>query len=110
MNKQQREQIMRDAIQRYTVPHQMAKIVEESGELGAAVAMHLACPDETTRLALLDECADMQIMIDELRLMSSYVDANLEARIEYKLERLWTSWLRRLCNAQYNSSCRYGHD
>ena len=88
MKKNQREATMLAAIQRYGIPRQMAKVVEECGELAAAVALNLADPDDATRLGLLDECADVQIMLWQMRLMSTYIDVNLEDRIEMKLDRL----------------------
>ena len=88
MNIKQRESIMLRAIQRFGVNGQMMKAAEEAGELVQAIVKHLLAPTDTTRLALLDECADAAIMLEEIKLMSPYVAANLEARIEYKLERL----------------------
>ena len=97
MKKNQREATMLAAIQRYGIPRQMAKVVEECGELAAAVALHLADPDEATRLGLLDECADVQIMLWQIRRMSQYIDMNLDARIEYKLDRLLDRMAMEVC-------------
>ena len=88
MNTKQRESIMLRAIQRFGVNGQMMKAAEEAGELVQAIVKHLLAPSAETRLALLDECADAAIMLEQIKLMSPYVAANLDGRIEHKLERL----------------------
>lgn len=97
MKKNQREATMLAAIQRYGIPRQMVKCVEECGELSTAIAHHLAAPDEATRLGLLDEVADVQIMLWQMRLMSTYIDVNLEDRIEMKLDRLLDRMAQETC-------------
>ena len=97
MKKNQREATLLAAIQRYGIPVQMAKCVEECGELSAAIALYLADPDETTRFGLLDEVADVQIMLWQMRLMSMYIDVNLEDRIEMKLDRLLDRMAQETC-------------
>ena len=87
-------EIEREALGHYGASHQLLKLTEEAAELVQAVAkLELGCtePDENyTRLInhVFEEAADMEIMLDQLKLMFLSGEALVEGWKTYKLRRL----------------------
>lgn len=98
MNQQQQDGILHVAIQHYGHEVQLLRCCEEAGELVRAVSRFIACRDEVTRFNLLDECADMRIMLRQIEIMCPSVAENIAGRIEYKLDRLADRVAEEKCN------------
>ena len=60
--------------------------IEEMAELQKAILKHRRNPTEETRKDIIDEIADVQIMLEQLKIIF-YCDKEVKERIKYKLER-----------------------
>lgn len=98
MNQQQRDSILQAAISHYGAQHQLLKCAEEAGELIQALVKFIANQTEATRHNLLDECADMRITLRQVEMMCPYIAANIDGRVEYKLDRLADMVAGEKCN------------
>ncbi len=93
----QQDVIMRRAIATYGSFHQMMKVIEELGELERAVIKTLMYDEnylnnkssKSSKLNLIEEIADVEIMIHQLKIMSG-VSEEVEAIKIEKLQRLKT--------------------
>lgn len=54
------------ALKRFGVRNQIIKTIEELGELQTALARYLLYKDETYELDVIDELADVQVMLNQL--------------------------------------------
>ena len=84
--RKERQTIYEKAIDHYGVTRQLWKAVEEMSELTKELAKYAAA-GETTREALIDEIADVTVMMEQLRLIFG-VDASVRIRVDYKAHRL----------------------
>ena len=73
-------------ISRYGTAHQTMIAIEEMGELIQALVKYRRNPCEETRKNIIEEIADVQIMIEQLKLIHS-CKQEVGLQIEYKLER-----------------------
>lgn len=86
MNIENREAIYCRAIARYGAERQIIKAIEEIGELLEEIARYKG--GAANRWELMDEMADVTIMLEQMRLIAEIDPAELEDRIAYKLGRL----------------------
>lgn len=89
MNETKRVEIMRRAIEKYGESLQHIVLMEELAELIQAVSKyHRNGYTEKTSEKLIEEWADVQIMMTQLLLMHPEMRIGVELMIEKKLERL----------------------
>jgi len=72
------------AIKKWGVKNQILKTIEELGELSSALSRYLLYKDETYEYEVIDELADCQIMLDQIRT----IFPEMSERIYSKRERL----------------------
>lgn len=78
-----------DIINHFGVNRQSRQAMEECGELIQAINKMLRYPDdEIKRLELIEEIADVLIMITQLKIMFSIEKSELGRMIDYKRNRL----------------------
>jgi NTP pyrophosphatase (non-canonical NTP hydrolase) len=81
--------ILEKAIKHYGAKNQMGVACEESAELIQAISKCLRYKDDIeTRNNLVEEIADVLIMIDQLKIIMNIKDYEIECYRKYKLERL----------------------
>ena len=101
MNKQYRIFTYKRAIEKWGVDAQMDMAQEESTELALAIRKYRRNPNDETFESLIGEIADVEIMIEQIRLI--HKPTNMNKRIneikEYKINRLG----KRLDENQFNS-------
>ena len=88
MTSERREEIEGQAIRTYGEQPQVDMAIEEMSELTKALLKHRRNEDMSVNRRLnniLEEIADVQIMLDQMRLLYGGTE-NME---EYKLNRLW---------------------
>ena len=68
MNNLKRHEILKDAIKVFGVPAQSDMCVEECAELIQALNKYRRKPSDDTRENVLEEIADVQIMIDQMKI------------------------------------------
>jgi hypothetical protein len=81
------EVILADAISTYGYHAQVRMAVEELSELIKALCKHERKPCEMTRQAILEELADVQIMLWQMEMVFCS-DDELGNQIEFKIKRL----------------------
>ena len=78
-----------DIINHFGVNRQSRQAMEECGELIQAINKMLRYPDdEVKRIELIEEIADVLIMITQLKIMFSIEKSELSRMIDYKRNRL----------------------
>lgn len=78
-----------DIINHFGVNRQSRQAMEECGELIQAINKMLRYPDdEVKRIELIEEIADVLIMITQLKIMFSIEKSELRRMIDYKRNRL----------------------
>ena len=81
--------ILEKAIKHYGAKNQMGVACEESAELIQAISKCLRYKDDIeARNNLVEEIADVLIMIDQLKIIVNIKDYEIECYRRYKLERL----------------------
>ena len=81
--------ILEKAIRHYGNENQMMQTMEELSELSVAISKCLRYKDDIeARNNLVEEIADVLIMIDQLKIIMDIKDYELECYRQYKLERL----------------------
>jgi NTP pyrophosphatase (non-canonical NTP hydrolase) len=81
--------ILEKAIRHYGAKNQMGVACEESAELIQAISKCLRYKDDIeARNNLVEEIADVLIMIDQLKIIMNIKDYEIECYRRYKLERL----------------------
>ena len=81
--------ILKKAIRHYGVENQMAQSIEELAELIVAINKCLRYKDDIeARNNLVEEIADVLIMIDQLKIIVNIKDYEIECYRRYKLDRL----------------------
>lgn len=86
MHIEDREAIYCRAIAHYGAERQIIKAIEEIGELLEEIARYKG--GAANQWELMDEIADVTIMLEQMRLIAEIDPAELESRIAYKLGRL----------------------
>ena len=82
-------EILEKAIRHYGVENQMAQSIEELAELIVAINKCLRYKDDIeARNNLVEEVADVLIMIDQLKIIMNIKDYEIDCYRKYKLERL----------------------
>ena len=82
-------QIMQQALDQWGLNAQVGQTVEECAELIVALQKHVnRTPRTKTIENILDEIADVEMMLAQMRLALGFNDDALRNRIEYKFERL----------------------
>jgi NTP pyrophosphatase (non-canonical NTP hydrolase) len=82
-------EILEKAIRHYGAKNQMGVACEESAELIQAISKCLRYKDDIeARNNLVEEIADVLIMIDQLKIIMNIKDYEIECYRRYKLERL----------------------
>jgi len=79
-------EILHKAIEKYGVEHQTEMIKEECLELALALQKFKRNPTEDNVDNVIDEIADVTIMIQQAKIM--FPTNMIQERIEYKMERL----------------------
>lgn len=83
-----RREVYRKAIETWREPAQLMMVIEEMSELTKALCkLFRTAGDPVPISAVADECADVTIMLEQLRLILEINDAVCE-RMDYKIERL----------------------
>ena len=85
MNARKEENILLQAIVEYGAEAQTDMMIEEMSELTKALLKHRRKESKETLDNILEEIADVQIMLDQLRIIFGRSTTEAE---EYKLERL----------------------
>lgn len=92
MTSDTRSKILHEAIDYYGEFNQHSVAQEECGELIQAISKWLRAVKPTDQLnarnLIRDEMADVLIMLEQLKLMHSITDKELNQQIDYKLVRL----------------------
>ena len=73
-------------IDTYGTKHQEDIAIEELSELQKAILKHRRYGDKETEQAIIDEIADVQIMLEQLKIIYS-CHKDVEERVEYKIDR-----------------------
>lgn len=90
-----------DIINHFGVNRQSRQAMEECGELIQAINKMLRYPDdEIKRLELIEEIADVLIMITQLKIMFSIEKSELGRMIDYKRNRLVQRYRQSLQRAE----------
>ena len=80
---------MQTALNQWGLEAQIGQAVEECAELIVALQKHVnRTPQEGTAEKILDEIADVEMMLAQLRLAFEINDEALRNRIEYKFKKL----------------------
>ena len=88
-------QIMQAALDQWGLNAQVGQTVEECAELIVALQKYVNRTPQPGRVEnILDEIADVEMMLAQMRLVLSIDDNALRNRIEYKFERLKQYLLR----------------
>ena len=85
MNKQD---VLKAVIDKYGDEAQSRQAMEECGELIVAINKTLRYPTRISRLCLIEEMADVSIMITQLKLMHCISNDELKTVIDDKIEKL----------------------
>ena len=86
MTLDERRRVYAEAIAVYGEEAQLKKVTEELGELITEVS-RIGTPREE-QLQVLDELADVYVMLEQLAMIASISDRSLDDRITYKVGRL----------------------
>ncbi|MBQ6836414.1 MAG: hypothetical protein IJO47_05115 [Clostridia bacterium] len=87
INITQRQVVYRKAIERFGPPNQMIKAIEEMSELTKVLAKILVMGGEVSLDELIEEVADVTIMMEQLRLIFNINDEVCEI-MDSKIRRL----------------------
>ena len=87
INITQRQVVYRKAVERFGPPNQMIKAIEEMSELTKVLAKILVMGGEVSLDELIEEVADVTIMMEQLRLMYNINDEVCEM-MDGKIRRL----------------------
>lgn len=88
MNEHTIRDVLERIINKYGVNEQSRQAMEELAELIQAINKCLRYPTRVSRLQLIEEIADVSIMIGQLRLMYDIDDGELETVIYDKLNKM----------------------
>lgn len=87
MNKQE---LFQEAIKQYGGVSQITVAIEEMAELTKELVKHLRYGDTHPRDQIIDEVADVEIMLEQLVMLFKFERSEVEARKNFKLNRLGT--------------------
>ena len=81
--------IMHTALEQWGVNAQVGQAIEECAELIVALQKYInRTPQPNMAMNILDEIADVEMMLAQMRIVLNISDDNLRERIEHKFERL----------------------
>ena len=81
--------VMQTALEQWGLNAQVGQIVEECAELIVALQKYInRTPKPDTLENIIDEIADVEMMLAQMRLVFGIDDDTLRKRIEYKFEKL----------------------
>ena len=81
--------ILEKAIKYYGPQNQMMQTMEELSELSVAISKCIRYPDKIeTKQHIIEEIADVLIMIDQLKIILDIKDYEIRCYRDYKLQRL----------------------
>ena len=86
MNKIQRNNNLLFIINTYGTRSQQDKAIEELSELQKAILKHRESQCEEERKAVIDEIADVSVMLEQLKIIYS-CRREVEERVDYKIDR-----------------------
>ena len=82
-------QLMQQALDQWGLTAQIGQAVEECAELIVALQKHVNRTPRTVSIDnIMDEIADVEMMLAQMRLALGFDDDALRKRIEYKFEKL----------------------
>lgn len=87
INIRQRQMVYRKAIERFGPPNQMIKAIEEMSELTKVLAKILVMGGEVSLDELIEEVADVTIMMEQIRLIYN-IDDEVCEMMDGKVKRL----------------------
>lgn len=88
MTKEQKIQC-KQIYEHYGAENQLNKTTEETGELIQAIAKYRSEPSEENRIHLAEECADVLIMIQQLKeIVGDKVDEFMQYKLNRQLKRI----------------------
>ena len=87
INIRQRQMVYRKAIERFGPPNQMIKAIEEMSELTKVLAKILVMGGEVSLDELIEEVADVTIMMEQLKLIYD-IDDEVCEMMDSKIRRL----------------------
>lgn len=73
-------------IDTYGTQPQVDMALEETAELQKALLKHRRKPSKETRIDIIDEIADVQIMLEQLKIIYS-CSKDVEERVDFKINR-----------------------
>ena len=73
-------------INTYGTHSQQDKAIEEMSELQKAILKHRRNPSEETRKDIIDEIADVSVILEQLKIIYS-CHKEVEERVDYKIDR-----------------------
>jgi len=91
--------IMQTALDRWGLHAQVGQTVEECAELIVALQKYYRLPNEEAVKNILDEIADVEMMLAQMRIVFGIDDDTLRKRIEYKFEKLSQYLSEDLCKS-----------
>ena len=87
-----KQKILTKAIQKYGHANQLIKAIEEMGELSQAIAKQMTAETATemlkARSPIVEETIDVEIMLEQIKMIFDIKPAEEEKQMEYKLARL----------------------
>jgi dimeric dUTPase (all-alpha-NTP-PPase superfamily) len=81
-------EVFRRAIEQYGKPAQMMMVAEECGELLKECSKYLRKGNHYDKTKLMEEVVDVQIMLDQIKVMCDYDDFQLDILRKEKVGRL----------------------
>lgn len=73
-------------IEHYGEANQHDKAIEECNELAVAIKDYMKLPTEENRFRMIDEIADVTVMLEQLKIMN-VCEAEVAGRVLYKINR-----------------------
>ena len=87
-----KEKILKKALAHYGHSNQLIKTMEELGELTTAIAKQLTATSATemlkARRPIVEELSDVEIMLEQVKMIFDIKPVEIEKQNEYKLARL----------------------
>ena len=92
------KEVLQQAIEKWGEKSQLEMLQEETTELSLATRKFIRVPNEVTKLNMVNEIADVQIMIEQFMMMHPETREKIEAKKSFKINRLY----ERIINNEYN--------
>ena len=82
------QNILLNAIDTYGTKHQKIQAIEELNELSQAICKSFRNDIQENRLNIIDEIADVEIMINQLKIIMKIEEIEVQNRVNFKVNRL----------------------